>query len=162
MIITHDDENVVVNDTEKSNNASGSSGLQDKQKKKPSNLANIALKCDICGKDFKRKDHLKDHIKSQHSGKKEKYTCPLCSRKIGYPQNWKIHMVRTHKWSKKATDEKWRELKQEEELATPKKKIKSNIALGKNTNRGGHLQNFGMTLRRKRGMNCKIFIKFSM
>lgn len=62
------------------------------------------LVCTECSRQFKRRDHLKDHIKSQHSLEKAWYTCSVCSAGMGFPQNLKIHLKRTHGWKKEEAD----------------------------------------------------------
>lgn len=57
------------------------------------------LKCKECGRKFKRRDHLKEHMRKLHTANKESYSCPVCQSEFGYKSNWTQHMKRTHKWS---------------------------------------------------------------
>lgn len=58
-------------------------------------LSNV-LFCDHCGKGFKRRDHLKDHILKQHCGEKASLECPECLNVFGYKSNLSVHLRRTH------------------------------------------------------------------
>lgn len=69
------------------------------QKKAKSHEDSSDLKCDGCGHVFKRRDHLKEHIRKKHSDDKEEYSCLECDSKFGYRSNWTQHMTRKHKWS---------------------------------------------------------------
>lgn len=57
------------------------------------------LTCKDCHKQFKRRDHLNEHIKNKHSSKKDKFICPECSSNFGYKSNWTQHMKRAHGWA---------------------------------------------------------------
>lgn len=78
----------------------------------PENTAACVI-CNECGRQFKRKDHLKDHLEKIHSPDKKTYDCSLCSMTTAYPQNWKIHMQRAHKWTEKAATTQLAEIKNE-------------------------------------------------
>lgn len=72
--------------------------------KEPKNDAVVvdhnSLQCKECDALFKRRDHLKDHIRSLHAAEKVEYKCPLCPKsKFGYRSNFTQHMVRKHKWT---------------------------------------------------------------
>ena len=48
-------------------------------------------KCDMCGKDFSTKQHLKEHIGAVHEGQK-KYNCELCGKNfVTKPSLQKLH-----------------------------------------------------------------------
>lgn len=64
------------------------------------------LKCTLCSRQFKRRDHLKDHVKRHLEKNQDQYNCPVCPSKFGYRSNWTQHMKRSHKWApKKCKDE---------------------------------------------------------
>lgn len=52
------------------------------------------LKCKECGRQFKRRDHLKDYIRTQHLIDKDQYKSPICSSTFGYRSNSTQHMLR--------------------------------------------------------------------
>lgn len=77
------------------------SEVEKSPKVKTSKLIELAvdLNCTECGKKFTRRDHLKVHVRTQHSTRTEMYCCSLCSSEFGYRANWKQHMGRKHGWT---------------------------------------------------------------
>ena len=55
------------------------------------------FKCDICGKDFTQKPHLKTHSKDVHSNVKDvRFYCDLCSKYFKTNQQLSLHNLRIH------------------------------------------------------------------
>ena len=55
------------------------------------------FKCENCHRSFSRKDNLKTHIDSTHSGlMKTKYSCKICSETFSRSYNLKIHTASKH------------------------------------------------------------------
>lgn len=51
-------------------------------------------KCDVCGKTFKLKNTLKNHV-FQHTGEK-RFVCPFCNRSFASSGNFYSHRKRMH------------------------------------------------------------------
>ena len=56
-------------------------------------------KCEICDKQFKRKDHLKRHIRAVHE-KKRPHKCSVCGASFSHKANMKSHIAIVHKEEK--------------------------------------------------------------
>lgn len=53
---------------------------------------NKGLECEVCGRNFKRRDHLKSHLIKVHSNS-EVNVCPICSNEFKYASNWTVFMT---------------------------------------------------------------------
>ena len=56
-------------------------------------------KCNICSKDYTRKDHLQKHMERAHLG--IRYSCPSCEHKATTKGNLKVHIQSKHEGVKK-------------------------------------------------------------
>ncbi len=58
------------------------------------NKESTGFQCEVCERKFKRKEHLKRHVRTFHQGKK--IPCPLCVLTFGEPYKLKNHLQEKH------------------------------------------------------------------
>ena len=58
------------------------------------------FKCDKCGKQFTRKDSLKNHVRLVHEGKPD-YICPVCQKGFVRKRDFTVHCENVHKGKRK-------------------------------------------------------------
>lgn len=51
--------------------------------------------CNLCGKSYKRKDHLKRHL-AFHSGERH-FSCSVCGKRFLRADTCRVHLVNVHK-----------------------------------------------------------------
>lgn len=90
---------------------------------KTSSGISTSLVCTECGFQFKRRDHLKDHIRAKHTSDKIEFDCSVCDSKFGYQQNLWIHMKRTHNWTKEQISQAKNERQKNATVHTRKRNI---------------------------------------
>ena len=61
--------------------------------------SDASFQCEICHKNFKRKESLNLHITSVHEGKKP-FKCEICEYKCSMNQQMKLHVTKKHRGNK--------------------------------------------------------------